>query len=555
MKKNNLLRKKPLSEYLQNKELTSLKKDLRLFDLVAFGISAIIGAGIFSTIGNAAYHGGPAISLLFIFTAIACCFSALCYAQFASIAPVSGSAYTYAYIALGELFAWIIGWDLILEYSVGNIAVAISWSDYFTTLLNSFNIHIPEYLTMDFFTAKNAFNEVVNNNFNIYSLDNNIISGYKAYVNAPQIFGIKIIADVPAFFIVVIITILIYVGISEAKRTNNILVIFKLMILLTVIIIGAFYINPDNWKNFLPNGFKGVMQGTAGVFFAYIGFDAISTTAEECKNPQKQLPVSIIVTLVITTILYVIISLILTGLVSYKELAVGDPLAYVFQKYGLTKIAGIISVGAIVSMTGVLLVFQLGQPRIWMVMSRDGLLPEKFSKIHPRFKTPSFATIITGVFVAIPSLFTNLNEMADLTSIGTIFAFVLVCAGIITLENSKEKKYNFKFKIPYINSRYIVLILWFLILITIYLLNIPLDIIIKKLGFLNCIFFVLFIILSIWAFVKKWSAIPFLGLVTNIYLLSELQLSNWLRFIIWLFVGLIIYFFYSKKHSKLYKNV
>ncbi|MCX7953646.1 MAG: amino acid permease [Bacteroidales bacterium] len=551
MKKNNLFRKKSIEEYYKENQLFTLKKDLKLFDLIAFGIAAIIGAGIFSTIGNAAYHGGPAISILFVFTAIACCFSALCYAQFASIAPISGSAYTYTYLTLGELFAWIIGWDLILEYSVGNIAVAISWSDYFSALLNSMNIHIPEYLTMDFYTAKKAFTEVVKNNFDLNGIDKHIISGYKAYIEAPQIMGIKIIADIPAFLIVVVITILIYIGITEAKRTNNILVILKLIILLIAIIIGAFYINPDNWKNFFPNGFEGIMKGTSGVFFAYIGFDAISTTAEECKNPQKQLPIAIILTLTITTVLYVVISLILTGMVSYTELAVGDPLAYVFAKFGLSQIVGIISVGAIISMTGVLLVFQLGQPRIWMVMSRDGLLPKKFGKIHKRFKTPYFATIVTGIFVAIPSLFTNLNEMADLTSIGTIFAFVIVCAGILVLENSKEKNYNFKFKIPYFNSRYIIPLLWLSLFVIVYLTNTSLHQLVEKMKITHHIFIILFLSLSVWAFIKKWSTIPFLGLITNLYLLSEMQLSNWLRFIIWLVIGLVIYFLYAKKHSKL----
>ncbi|OWY25520.1 amino acid permease [Sphingobacteriales bacterium UPWRP_1] len=527
-----------------------LKRHLTLTDLTAFGIAAIIGAGIFAGVGKASFNGGPAVSLLYIFTAIACAFSALSYAEFASRVPVAGSAYTYAYTSFGELVAWIIGWDLLLEYGIGNIAVAISWSDYFTTLLKGFNIHLPEYLTMDGLTAWRAFNA-----------GDTASEAYAAWVNAPRIFGLPLIADFPALMIVFIITILCYIGIRESRTASNLMVLLKLGVIVMVILIGIFYVNPANWVPFAPNGFSGVMKGVAAVFFAYIGFDAISTTAEECKNPQRDLPKSMIYSLIICTVLYVLIAFVLTGMVSYTELNVGDPLAHVFSKLGMNWISGIIAFSAIIATASVLLVFQLGQPRIWMNMSRDGLLPPVFSRIHPRFGTPSFSTVVTGFLVAIPALFMNLTEVTDLTSIGTLFAFVLVNGGVLVLEG-KGYAYG-KFKVPYINGKFIIPVIvgslflglsWFF----------P-DVV---RGFLTdsasgwdklkhllpyWLFMAVAIALAIQAFRHNLSLLPALGLLTCFYLMTELGWTNWMRFIIWLLIGLIIYFGYSYHNSKLRK--
>lgn len=400
----NLTRRKSATELLAEHQPddsihgSDLIRSLRLRDLIAFGIAAIVGAGIFSTIGNASAAGGPGVSLLFIFTAIACGFSALCYAQFASTIPVSGSAYTYAYASFGELIAWIIGWDLLMEYAIGNIAVAISWSDYFTAVMHGVGLTIPEYLTMDFLSASRGYQaaqEMLAQGQAFAALPDSKQEAYLAWQQAPTIAGIKLVADIPALGITILITYLVYIGIKESKRTANLLVLLKLIVILLVITVGAFYVQTDNWTPFAPNGISGILKGVSAVFFAYIGFDAISTTAEECENPQRDLPRAMIFSLVICTVLYVVLALVLTGMVPFQELAVGDPLAYVFSRVNLDVIAGIVAVSAIVAMASVLLVFQYGQPRIWMTMSRDGLLPGAFSRIHPKYKTPYFATFVT----------------------------------------------------------------------------------------------------------------------------------------------------------------
>ncbi len=574
---NSLFRKKSIDKIISDSESTNaddvkLKKTLTVYDLTAMGIAAIIGAGIFSTIGNAAVNGGPAVSLLFVFTAIACGFSAMSYAQFASSIPLSGSAYTYAYVSFGELVAWIIGWDLIMEYAVGNIAVAISWSDYFTGFLGGIGVYFPDFLAIDYLSAMRGFKEAsiqMTQGISLEELPSQIQNSYMAWTNAPQLFGLRLIADIPAFSIVVLITVLIYVGIQEAKITSNIMVILKLIILLIVIAVGAFWVNPENWSPFAPNGVGGVLKGVSGVFFAYIGFDAISTTAEETKNPQRDLPRAMIYSLIITTVMYVAISLVLTGMISYKELGVGDPLAFVFSKLNLNFLSGFIAIGAIIAMASVLLVFQLGQPRIWMSMSRDGLLPKKFATIHPRFKTPSFATIITGIFVAIPTLFMNLTEVTDLSSIGTLFAFVLVSGGVLLMKetNSHERTDKKSFKIPYFSSRFILPILWIALLMGLFYYNTDnilkfmqfTDSSLPHLGFWEVFkhkipligFILVSIVLTYYSIKNKLSLIPVLGLLTNLYLMTELGISNWLRFLIWLAIGLVIYFGFSKKHSKL----
>ena len=464
---SNLFRKKTVQDILKQVEKNeadghnSLGKHLTARDLTAFGIAAIVGAGIFSTIGKASSDGGPAVIFLFLFTALACSFAAFAYAEFASMVPVSGSAYTYSYVAFGELIAWIIGWALIMEYAIGNITVAISWSDYFTGLLESGGLYLPQWIQMDYLTASNGFKDataLMQGGKAFENLDAGLQDAYTAWTTSPVIGSFHFVADLPALFIIVLITALVYRGMKESRNASNLMVVVKLCIILLVIAVGIFYVDVDNWNPFAPNGVGGVLKGVSAVFFAYIGFDAISTTAEECKNPQKDLPKGMMWAIIICTILYIAIALVLTGMVNYKLLNVGDPLAFVFDKLDLKWLSGIIAVSAVVAMASVLLVFQMGQPRIWMSMSRDGLLPKKFSKVHPRFKTPSFATVVTGFVVAIPALFLNLTMVTDLCSIGTLFAFVLVCAGVLVLQN-KPNIPRGKFKTPYINSKYIVPIL------------------------------------------------------------------------------------------------
>jgi len=596
---SNLFRKKSIRLIQRDAELgynehgdanagssSSLRKALGVVDLTALGIAAIIGAGIFSMIGNAAFNGGPAVVFLFIFTAIACAFSALCYAQFASTIPIAGSAYTYAYATFGELIAWIIGWDLLMEYAIGNIAVAISWSDYFTGLLASIKIpalgiangiNVPAYLTMDFLTASRGFAsvndllaagntlEAVRANPDVTA---NMVDAYTAWSSAPRVGGLPIICDLPALLIVVAVTALVYIGIRESKQASNVMVALKLGIIIMVIVLGAFYVDPANWSPFAPNGPSGVMKGVAAVFFAYIGFDALSTTAEECRNPQRDLPRAMMFSLVICTVLYILIALVLTGMVPYQKLQVGDPLAFAFGPEGanIPWLRGVIAVSAVIALATVLLVFQLGQPRIWMAMSRDGLLPKIFSSIHPKFRTPWFATIFAGIFVAVPALFMNLTEVTDLSSIGTLFAFVLVCGGVLLLESSGQNVES-RFRVPYVNAKYIVPVLFVSVwlafavfnpnaLANLFSVTDPSD---PTLGAWEVfkhkiplfVYIVLALVITYLSFTKNLSLIPVLGVLSCGYLMTELGVTNWLRFLLWLAAGLVIYFLYGNRHSKL----
>ncbi len=552
-----LLRKKNVATILKDaaegygdNHGSALKKVLGVRDLTALGVAAVIGAGVFSSIGKASADGGPGVVFLYIFTAIACGFAALCYAQFASTVPVSGSAYTYSYVAFGEIFAWIIGWDLLMEYAIGNIAVAISWSDYFTHLVNKMGVHIPDWLTMDYVTARDGFAEAGAGAVS----DPLLAEKVSAWLQAPQIGGLRIIMDLPALLIVVLITYIVFVGIKESRNASNFMVGLKLAVIFLVIVLGAFYINPDNWSPFTPTGIGGILKGVSAVFFAYIGFDAISTTAEECKNPQTDLPKGMIYSLIICTILYVLLALVLTGMVPYTTLNVGDPLAMVFDARGLKFISAVVAVSAIFATASVLLVFQMGQPRIWMSMSRDGLLPKIFSRIHPKYKTPSFATIVTGLVVALPALFLNLETVLALTSIGTLFAFVLVCGGILVLDQRKEKLSS-KFKVPFINGQFIVPALYILALyLTFRLAPGHFAEIFTEESFPMVIFWLLVTVMTILTFIKKFSLIPVLGMVSCFYLMSQESHTNWYRFLIWLGIGLVIYFCYSRSHSKLAKK-
>jgi basic amino acid/polyamine antiporter, APA family len=560
-----------------------LRRTLKLRDLTLMGIAAIIGAGIFAMIGGASYRGGPGVIFLFMFSAIACGFSALCYADFASRIPIAGSAYTYSYASFGELFAWIIGWDLIVEYAIGNIAVAISWSDYFTRLMSGYGLKIPAFLTMDYLSASRGFADnqeavetaltqghtlsslAVMKGDDLLAISDKLTTGtveaYEAWTSAPMLGDWRIIADVPALVMTLLITVLVYVGIRESKIVGNAMTILKIAIILLVIVLGAFYVSPANWTPFLPNGISGVMAGVAAVFFAYIGFDALSTTAEECEDPRRDLPRAMIYSLAICTVLYILLALVLTGMEPFSNLNVGDPLAFVFRDK-LPWLSGVIAVSAVIALATVFLVFQIGQPRLWMAMSRDGLLPKIFSSIHPKFRTPWFSTIITGLVVAIPALFMNLTEVTDLGVIGTLFAFTLVCGGILYKDKEFGREGRF---VPYVNSQFIAPVLFLIAVGLLYYFNpnflsdfmtvTPAEGETQFGAFSHKIPYIAFVIFSVimvvLAFVKKFSLIPFLGVMSCTYLMTELGIVNWMRFGIWLLVGLVIYFLYGFRNSKL----
>lgn len=560
-----LFRKKSVPEVLHEAEEgtvdahghhESLKKVLGVWDLTFLGIAAIIGAGIFSTIGAAAYNGGPGVSVLFIITAVACGFSALCYAEFASRVPISGSAYTYSYVTFGELIAWIIGWALILEYAIGNIVVAISWSGYFNNLLvNVFHINLPDWMLVDPMTAHSAYDQAREamaagvtdpKQLEMFNFAIN------AWNNAPTIGDTRIFFNLPAFIIVVLITWLAYTGIKESKKLANAMVLFKVGVILFVIVAGVFFVDTNNWTPFMPNRFEGVLRGVSAVFYAYIGFDAISTTAEECKNPQKDMPRAMINSLVICTVLYILIALILTGIENYSRFQnVNDPLAFVFAERA-QWIETIVSISAVVATTSVLLVFQLGQPRIWMSMSRDGLLPKRFQTIHPKYKTPAFATIVAGILVAVPSLFIEGGIVTDLTSIGTLFAFVLVSGGVLFLPRIPKRPG--RFSLPYINGQWIIpaIVVAFVLAF-----NGRLQDAIVNISHENHqeILFILFVIIAaiiaVLSFIRKYSFIPIMGVLFCLYLMVEIPVNSWLVFFGWMGIGLLIYFLYGYRNSHL----
>jgi APA family basic amino acid/polyamine antiporter len=478
-----LVRKKSVADATADDESPHgrLKRTLGVVDLTALGIGAIIGAGIFSSTGTAAAGGGehigagPALIVSYVLTAVACGFAALCYAELASMIPIAGSAYTYAYVTLGEFLAWIIGWDLILEYGVGNVAVAVSWSSYFQSFLAGFNVHFPSWMV---------------------STINQARANPEVLANAPHLFGLPIVFNLPALAIVALLTVLLVIGVKESARVNSIIVVVKIALVIAFISVGAFWVVPANWHPFAPNGFKGIMTGASIIFFAYIGFDAISTTAEEAKNPQRDLPLAMIASLIICTILYIAVTVVLTGMVPTKDLGVADPLALALQRTGMTKLAGIFSFGTVIAMTAVLLVFQLGQPRIFMSMARDGLLPAWAAKIHPRYQTPHVTTILTGVLVAVPALLFDINEMVEFTNIGTLAAFVLVSAGVIVLRYTEPDRPR-PFRCPLV------------------------------------------------------PVVPLLSIGCCIALMIPLPRITWFRFVGWMIIGLFIYFIYGMRRSRL----
>jgi len=466
-----------------------LRKVLGPWNLVALGIGAVIGAGIFATIGTAAagdahrLGAGPGLMLSFVITAIVCGFTALCYAEFASMVPVSGSAYTYAYGTLGELIAWIIGWDLIIEYAIGNVAVAISWANYFNTLLEGMGMSLPRWMAVDFQTAMRKMPDVVE--------------------NAPHLSGVPIVFNFLAFAIVAAITIVLVWGIRESASFNFWMVALKLVVLGFFVIVSFKFVKQENWTPFAPNGMTGIFSGAAVVFFAYIGFDAVSTTAEEAKNPKRDMPIGIIGSLIVCTIIYAIVAAVFTGMIPYPALTgslateQAEPLTLAMKYVQMPNwMVGVVALGSVIAHTAVLLVFQLGQPRIFFAMSRDGLLPKFFARVHPKFGTPHVSTIVTGVVVGVAAMFTTLEEMVDLTNIGTLFAFFLVCVGIIILR-IKEPNRERPFKVPF------------------------------------------------------GIVLPVLGAISCVGLAIYLPPSSWTRFFLWLLAGLVVYFAYGFRHSRL----
>lgn len=491
-----------------------LKKVLGPFELILLGIGVIIGAGIFATVGTAAAGdalrpgAGPAIIFSFAITAVACGFAALCYAEFASLVPISGSAYTYSYASFGELIAWIIGWDLMLEYCVGSIAVSISWSGYFTSLLRGFGMNLPTWATIDYRSALSGFHKaaaLLSNGASFGGLDAGLQKAYLAIQGCPRIFGLPFVCNLPASIIVIIITVILIGGIKESSRVNIGMVTVKLLVLGFFIAIGASHVKPENWVPFAPNGFAGIKAGAAIVFFAYIGFDCVSTVAEETRNPKRDMPIGIIGSLIICTVIYMLVAAIFTGIVPFNLLKTtlshekAEPLTLAMQHINLGWASVIVAFGSIVAHIAVLLVLILGQSRIFFSMARDGLLPPVFASVHHRFKTPHVTTIVTGGVIALIAAFTNIDEVIDLTNIGTLFAFVLVCFGVIILRVKEPHKHR-TFKVPLS----------------------PIT--------------------------------PLLGVASCIFLMTGLPNVTWLRFMVWLGIGLIVYFTYGIHNSLLHKN-
>ncbi|HVR34640.1 MAG TPA: amino acid permease [Methylomirabilota bacterium] len=503
MRARDLFRLKPMDRVMGEAAHPDrqLKRSLGPWQLTALGIGAIIGAGIFSTAGTAAAGGGhhvgagPALVFSFVLVAIACGFAALCYAEFASLVPVSGSAYTYAYTTLGELAAWIIGWDLILEYAVGNVAVAISWSGYFQELLRGLSLELPLWLGTDFRSAAQAFAELQAAG-DPAAVSASLQRAAQAWEIAPRLAGVPLIFNLPAFGIVMLLTWILFTGIRESAVANTAMVVLKLGVIGFFLVVGTFYVQPENWSPFAPNGFKGISSAAAIIFFAYIGFDAVSTAAEETRDPQRNMPIGMIASLVVCSLIYIAVVLVLTGMVSWERLGTAEPLATAFSERGMNWTAGLLSAGAVIATGSVLLVFQLGQTRIFFSMARDGLLPRWASRVHPRYRTPHINTWITGIVVALFAAVANIEEVVELCNIGTLFAFVVVSIGVIVLRRRDPDRPR-PFRVP--------LVPW----------------------------------------------IPLAAVVTCGYLMFQLPAVTWWRFLLWLAAGACIYFIYGRRRSRL----
>ncbi len=504
----------------------SLRRTLGPFQLTALGVGAIIGAGIFVLTGLGAHYAGPGLMLSFVLSGLGCAFAGLCYAEFAAMIPLAGSAYTYAYATLGELFAWIIGWDLTLEYAMGASTVSSGWSNHFIELLNIFHIRMPLWLAYDHWTGLRTAQNVIAREM-AQASDSSLVPGTQAFINrvseiisaqppelvqrardllnAPHIFGVDIGFNLPAFIIALLITAVLVIGIKESARFNATIVVIKVAVVLFVIGVGVRYINTANWgtdwSSFAPYGFSGIGAGAAYIFFAYIGFDAVSTTAQEAKNPQRDLPIGIIASLAVCTILYILVSCVLTGMVPWREINMEAPIARAFLDRGLTTASHVITVGALAGLTSVMLVMLLGQTRVLYSMARDGLLPSGFfAAVHPKYRTPWKNTILVGLLAAVVGSLTPIDDIGKMVNIGTLLAFVIVCIAILVLRRTNPGQPR-PFRTPWV------------------------------------------------------PAVPILGIIFNGYMMYKLGWVNWARLIVWLVIGLVIYFTYSRHHSKLQKSL
>jgi APA family basic amino acid/polyamine antiporter len=499
----------------------SLKRTLGPFQLTALGVGAVIGAGIFVLSGLGAHYAGPGLMLSFVLSGTGCAFAALCYAEFAAMIPLAGSAYTYAYATLGELFAWIIGWDLTLEYAMGASTVSSGWSNHFIELLDIFNIKMPLWLAYDHWTGLRAAENIVARQM-AQASDASLVPGTQAFLNkvtdvmaaqspqllqrahellnAPTIFGVELGWNVPAFVIALIITAILAIGIKESARFNSTIVVIKVSVVLFVIGLGFRYVSASNWggdwKTFAPMGFSGIGAGAAYIFFAYIGFDAVSTTAQEAKNPQRDLPIGIIASLLVCTALYIAVAAVLTGMVPWREINIEAPIARAFLDRGLTGASHIITLGALAGLTSVMLVMLLGQTRVLYSMANDGLLPKKFfADIHPKWRTPWKNTILVGLLAAVVGSLVPIDDIGKMVNIGTLLAFVIVCIAVILLRRTDPDQAR-PFRTPWV------------------------------------------------------PVVPILGVLFNGYMMYRLGWINWARLIIWLAIGLVVYFTYGQKHSK-----
>jgi APA family basic amino acid/polyamine antiporter len=521
---NSLFAKKPIGALLAEAKETgehSLKRTLGPFQLTALGVGAVIGAGIFVLSGLGAHYAGPGLMLSFVVSGLGCAFAALCYAEFAAMIPLAGSAYTYAYATLGEIFAWIIGWDLTLEYAMGASTVSSGWSNHFIELLNIFHIKMPLWLAYDHWTGLNTASKIVARQMALASdatlqpgtqafLDKidaimgaqsaDLLQQAHALLNAPRIFGVEIGFNLPAFLIALIITAILVIGIKESARFNATIVTIKVAVVLFVIGLGIHYVNFANWghdwSSFAPMGFSGIGAGAAYIFFAYIGFDAVSTTAQEAKNPQRDLPIGIIVSLLICTVLYILVAGVLTGMVRWQDVNIEAPLAEAFLDRGLSVASHVITVGALAGLTSVMLVMLLGQTRVLYSMANDGLLPRKFfAAVHPKFRTPYKNTVLVGILAAIVGSITPIDDIGKMVNIGTLLAFVIVCIAVMVLRSTNPGQAR-PFRTPWVPF------------------------------------------------------VPIMGILFNGYMMYKLGWVNWARLIVWLIIGLVIYFTYSQHHSR-----